>query len=136
MLADDIYPPFFHGPAYQVVERAQVDGKRVTALLPADLPPNSAAVDAASLLAPRLVEACFQAAALWHIETQQAMAFPLEFASVAAYRPRAAADGQRLYALVTTEDDGATFDGSVVDEDGNVYVTLHRYQTVARPDDA
>jgi 3-hydroxymyristoyl/3-hydroxydecanoyl-(acyl carrier protein) dehydratase len=131
--AEEIYQSFFHGPTYQVIERAGVQGGQCVALMPHDLPPNTAPADVESLLAPRLVELCFQAAALWHVKTHNAMAFPLGFASVTAYRQPEDADGRRLYGIVQTADNGDTFDAQVVDEAGNVFVELKGYRTVGRP---
>jgi hypothetical protein len=85
------------------------------------------------LIAPRLVELCFQTAAQWSIEAKEAMAFPLGFGQVTAYRQPDEAGEQRLYAVVETEDNGQTFEAMVVDESGNVYVTLGSYRTVSRP---
>jgi hypothetical protein len=131
--AAEIYQSFFHGPAYQVIERAGVQGGQCVALMPHGLPSNTAPAEVASLLAPRLVELCFQAAALWHVKTHNAMAFPLGFASVAAYRQPEEADGRRLYGIVQTADNGDTFDAQVVDEAGNLFVELKGYRTVGRP---
>ncbi len=131
--AGEIYRDFFHGPAYQVIERAGVDGNRCVVLLSASLPPNSSPDDVESLMAPRLVEACFQAAALWHTRVNHAMALPLGFASATAYRQPAEAEGRRLYCLCETGDGGATFEASVADEAGNVFVELLGYRTVSRP---
>jgi hypothetical protein len=83
-------------------------------------------------MAPRLVELCFQAAALWHVKSKNAMAFPLGIDSVTVYRQPDEATG-RLYALLATEDDGQSFDGRVVDEAGNLFVELKGYRTVSRP---
>ena len=131
--AAEIYQSFFHGPAYQVIERAGVQGNTCVALMPHDLPPNTAPADVESLLAPRLVELCFQAAALWHVKTHHAMAFPLGFRSVTAYRQPAEAEGRRLYGIVQTADNGDTFDAQVLDEAGNLFVELKGYRTVGRP---
>ncbi len=38
--AAEIYPLYFHGPAYQVVERAWWDGHRIVGLMAKGLPPN------------------------------------------------------------------------------------------------
>jgi RIO kinase 1 len=70
------------------------------------------------------VELCFQAAALWHVKTHNAMAFPLGFRSVTAYRQPAEAEGRRLYGIVQTADGGDTFDAQVLDEAGNRIVDL------------
>ncbi len=131
--ADEIYEIFFHGPAYQVLERVQVDGDKATALIAHDLPPNTEPAEARSFIAPRLVEACFQAAAQWSIEVKNGMAFPLGFDKVIPLRQAEEAEGQRLYVLLETADGGQSFDAQVVDETGNVYVILRSYRTVSRP---
>jgi malonyl CoA-acyl carrier protein transacylase/3-oxoacyl-(acyl-carrier-protein) synthase/NAD(P)-dependent dehydrogenase (short-subunit alcohol dehydrogenase family) len=131
--AAEIYKSFFHGPAYQVIERAGVSGAQCLALMAHDLPANTAPVNAESIMAPRLIELCFQSAALWHTEIKHAMAFPLGFEKVTAYRQPEEAAGRRLYCVCTTPNDGESFDATVVDEAGNVFVTLAGYLTVARP---
>ncbi|MCL4830267.1 MAG: SDR family NAD(P)-dependent oxidoreductase, partial [Caldilinea sp.] len=133
ILAEEIYKSFFHGPAYQVIERAGVDGNQCLALMAHNLGPNTEPAHAASLMAPRLVELCFQCAALWHTKVKKAMAFPLGFEKVTAYRQPEEAEGRRLYCICTTPNDGESFDATVVDEAGNVFVTLAGYLTVARP---
>jgi hypothetical protein len=40
---------------------------------------------------------------------------------------------RRLFCVYTTPNDGKSFDATVVDEAGNVFVTLVGYLTVARP---
>ncbi|MFO7680004.1 MAG: SDR family NAD(P)-dependent oxidoreductase [Chloroflexota bacterium] len=131
--AAEIYQSFFHGPAYQVIERASVQGNQCVALMSHDLPANTAPAGAESLLAPRLVELCFQAAALWHVKTHNAMAFPQGFASLTACRQPAEAESRRLYGIVQTNDNGNTFDAQVLDEAGNLFVELKGYRTVGRP---
>jgi hypothetical protein len=133
IVAEEIYKTFFHGPAYQVIERAGVHGPVCLAVMPPSLPPNTEPADVESLVAPRLVELCFQAAALWHVKTNNAMAFPLGFGSVTAYRQPAEAEGRRLYCLCRTENNGESFDAYVVDEAGSVFVELKSYLTVGRP---
>ncbi|MCP5011315.1 MAG: beta-ketoacyl synthase, partial [Aestuariibacter sp.] len=133
IVADDIYKIYFHGPAYKVLERAQVDGNKAIGKMPVDLPPNSDPADATSLIAPRLVELCFQTAGVWEIKTKGVMALPMALHSVTAYRQEAEANGKVLYAVVTAVDDGRQYNAQVVDEDGNVYVMLAGYRTVQLP---
>ncbi|MGL4651384.1 MAG: polyketide synthase dehydratase domain-containing protein, partial [Caldilineaceae bacterium] len=133
LTADRIYQVFFHGPAYQVIERAMVQGNQATALMAHNLGPNAFPADATELIAPRLVELCFQTAALWSIETKQAMALPSGIESVPVYRQASEANGKRLYALVTAVEDGARYDAQVLDEDGALYVDLKGYRTVQMP---
>ncbi|MEZ4770264.1 MAG: SDR family NAD(P)-dependent oxidoreductase [Caldilineales bacterium] len=130
--AEEVYKSFFHGPAYQVIQRAQVSGNDVVAAFSDSLPPNTAPAGVESLVAPRLLELCFQAAALWHEKVKGAMGFPLGFSRVAAYRQESEAEG-RLTCVCQTADDGETFDCVVVDEAGAVFVELSGYLTVSRP---
>jgi hypothetical protein len=131
--SDAIYGIYFHGPAYQVLERAAVEGETAVGLMTANLPPNTDPGDAASVMAPRLVELCFQTAGVWDIKTTGTMALPLGLKSVTAYRQPEEANGRRLYALVTALNNGDGYQAQVVDETGEVYVELHGYRTVDLP---
>jgi NAD(P)-dependent dehydrogenase (short-subunit alcohol dehydrogenase family) len=130
--ADEIYAAFFHGPAYQVVEAARVDADGALALMARGLPPNAAPADAGTLMAPRLVELCFQAAALWSLKTRGAMAFPAGLKSLRVRRQEPEPGGPRLLCRMRPRD-AETFDGEVIDEAGTVYVELEGFRTVARP---
>ena len=59
---DDIYAVYFHGPAYQVLDRAWRDNGHVVGRLASELPvdhvPSSGPID----FVPRLIELCFQTA--------------------------------------------------------------------------
>ncbi len=81
----------------------------VVAVFSDNLPPNTAPAEVESLMAPRLVELCFQAAALWHEKVKGAMGFPLGFSRVTAYRQETKPTG-RLFCVCQTVDDGETFD--------------------------
>lgn len=131
--AEAVYRVYFHGPAYQVLERVDVQGNTAIGLMTADLPPNTTPVDASSVMAPRLIELCFQTAGVWDIRTTGTMALPLGLDSVTAFRQPAEANGRRLYALVTALDGGEAYHALVVDEAGDVYVDLKGYRTVDLP---
>ncbi|MCP4423408.1 MAG: SDR family NAD(P)-dependent oxidoreductase, partial [Chloroflexi bacterium] len=130
--AAEIYNIYFHGPAYKVLQCAQVDGAQAVGLMPNALPPNTSPA-AAAIMAPRLIELCFQTAGIWEIQTKGALALPLAIGSVTTYRQAADANGRRLYALVEAINDGETFDAQVVDEGGRVYVSVTGYRTVRLP---
>jgi hypothetical protein len=130
--ATDIYRIYFHGPAFQVLERAQVDGERAVGLMSDALPANTSRGDA-SVMAPRLIELCFQTAGVWDIKTNGTMALPLALKSVTTYRPEAYANGNRLYALVEAREGGEAYYARVVDDRGTVYVELEGYRTVELP---
>ncbi len=131
--AEDVYRIYFHGPAYQVLERVDVHDDRAIGLLAAALPSNTNPADAASIMAPRLIELCFQTAGVWDIKTNGTMALPLGLNSVTAYRQPMETNGNRLYAVVTALDGGEAYHAQVVDDSGAVYVDLKGYRTVALP---
>ena len=130
---DAIYRVYFHGPAYQVLDRVLLDDDQAIGVIADHLPPNTCPDAAASLMAPRLIELCFQTAGIWEMERHGMLALPLAVGAVTAYRQPEHAEGARLYALVTAVDGGAAFDAQVVDEAGNVYVDLKGYRTVQIP---
>jgi len=105
----------------------------VLGVMPHDLLPNSAPADAPTLMAPRLIELCFQTAGIWEMANKGVMALPLGVGAVTVYRQPEQANGARLFALVKALDGGAAFDAQVLDEAGNVYVDLRGYRTVQLP---
>ena len=130
---DAIYEVYFHGPAYQVIERAAVEDDGVVALMAAGLPPNAKPANAGTVVAPRLVELCFQAAGLWLLARKGTMALPTSIERATAYRQEDEATG-RLYATVKVRGDGEAFDARVVDEKGVVFAEVQGYRTVALPE--
>jgi hypothetical protein len=98
------------------------------------LPPNQSPANAASLMAPRLIELCFQAAGILEVSRDSVLGLPTAFAAARTYRQAEEADGERLYAVVTRrEEGGAAYDAKVVDGRGRVYVELEGYRTVSLP---
>ena len=67
--SESVYRVFFHGPAYRVVEQAWMNGERVVAQFERDLPENHRPAEQPLLIAPRLIELCFQTAGLWETES-------------------------------------------------------------------
>ncbi|MFZ2518662.1 MAG: SDR family NAD(P)-dependent oxidoreductase, partial [Anaerolineae bacterium] len=131
--AGDIYKIYFHGPAYQVLDQVGMVGSTVVGLMAGNLPANTSPSAAETLMAPRLIEFCFQTAGIWELATTGAMALPMAIGRVTTYRQPEQASGQRLFALVTPVAGGTSFDAVVVDETGNVYVQMTGYQTVRMP---
>ncbi len=129
-----IYKIYFHGPAYQVIDCAGVEGNTVIARMTADLPPNIAIEGAQELVAPRLIELCFQTAGIWEMQVKRTMALPQGIESATIYRRPAESTGT-LFALVTAVDDGVSFDAQVVDAEGLVYADIKGYRTVQLPGD-
>jgi len=129
--AREIYQLYFHGPAYQVIEKAWWDGSRMVGLLAKHLPSNHVPPGLPTLMSPRLIELCFQTAGLWEIGLQNRMGLPQHLDSVSALAPEPV--GVRLFAVVTPDLKHGTFDADVVDDNGNCYVHVSGYRTVAVP---
>jgi hypothetical protein len=128
--AADVYKVYFHGPAYQVVDRAwRFDGGCIGRFA-ADLPPNHVPETAPTVIGPRLVELCFQAAGLWQAGREGVLGLPLHVDAVRVLGDPATASGS-LYAVVQPR--GEQYDCAVVDERGTVLVRLEGYRTVALP---
>jgi acyl transferase domain-containing protein/NAD(P)-dependent dehydrogenase (short-subunit alcohol dehydrogenase family) len=130
--AADIYRLYFHGPAYQVLERAWWKGEQIVGLMAQRLPPNHYPANLPTLLTPRLIELCFQTAGIWEMGVQGRMGLPQRIDHVSLFRTPELAEG-RLYAVVTPDPERGRFDAEVVDSAGNCYLQLTGYRTVAVP---
>ncbi len=128
--AVDIYRLYFHGPAYQVIERAWWDGNQMVGLLSKRLPENHHPADLPTLMAPRLIELCFQTAGLWEMGVQGRMGLPQHVDEVVLLRSPDKIEG-RVHAVVTPHPEVESFDAEVVDSAGNIYLQLRGYRTVA-----
>ena len=95
MARDDVYRLYFHGPAYQVVAEGWQDDGAAVAGSPTDLPPNHEPADLPTVLAPRLVELCFQTAGLWEAGRTGRLALPAHVERRPAGRRRRPTDGDR-----------------------------------------
>ena len=131
--ASDIYRIYFHGPAYQVLEKAWWDGRQIVGLLAKDLPPNHDPSELPTITAPRLIELCFQAAGVWELGVQGRMGLPQQVRQISFFRSPELAEG-RLYAVVTPNVVQKSFAAEILDDKGNCYLSLEEYQTVALPD--
>jgi hypothetical protein len=129
--AADIYRLYFHGPAYQVIEKAWWDGKRLIGLMSNHLPPNHLPAELSTVVQPRLIELCFQTAGIWKLGVQGRMGLPQRVCQISLYRP--AATDSKLYAVLTPDATCGSFDVDVVDSQGNCILRLTGYQTVALP---
>jgi hypothetical protein len=132
VLAEDIYRVYFHGPAYQVMSRAWRDGDGVAGRFSSPLPPDHRPEEAPMLMAPRLIELCFQTAGIGELGTRGRMALPLRVAKVTALR-RPDGNGTPLYAMTRPGDGEGAVDAYVVDGEGNLYLSLSGYRTIALP---
>ncbi len=130
--AAEIYRVYFHGPAYQVLEGAWRDGTHMIGMMAGQLPGNHQPSDQPTLMAPRLIELCFQTAGLWEMSEQHRFGLPQNVHQVSLLRAPALSESQ-LYAVVTPNPDHESFDAEVVDTKGNCYVQLSGYRTAAMP---
>ncbi|HUL61341.1 MAG TPA: SDR family NAD(P)-dependent oxidoreductase [Anaeromyxobacteraceae bacterium] len=128
-----IYRVYFHGPAYRVLEGVRLDDGHAIGVMRRGLPPNAREAGAAELVAPRLVELCFQTAGIIDIAERNVLGLPARLGSLRVRRAAPPGDS-RIFAEVWRRDEGDGFDAHVVDADGNVYVELSDYRTVALPE--
>jgi hypothetical protein len=130
--ASDIYRIYFHGPAYQVLDRAWTDGDWTIGQMAQDLPIHHLPSERPTAVEPRMVELCFQTAGLWEIAAQNRMGLPLHVERVRLCGAAHSA-GERLFAVVNHDPDEESFNADVVDSAGNLYMQLRGYRTVALP---
>ena len=129
-----IYRVYFHGPAYRVLDRVEAAGDhKVIGCMNGDLPLDTADAGHRSLVAPRLLELCFQTAGVWEIGRTGQLALPAGVARVVVRDP--AMSGGPLVAEVTAHEgsDGMTFSARVRDGEGRVRVELEGYRTSRMP---
>jgi len=134
---DDIYRLYFHGPAYQVVERAWRHNGSVAGVLPRELPRDLPLGARGTLTDPRLIELCFQTAGVWEAGKTGRMGLPRHIHRITlGQRGEDPSDAGRLVAVVTPGEGGeeASYDAYVADEAGRIYLTVSGYSTVQHPD--
>jgi hypothetical protein len=128
---DYVYERFFHGPAYQVLEKAWVNGDRVVGAMSQASVPDTAPAGTPLATAPLCLELCFQAASLWQVRSGRPMGLPRGVEKVVVHP--ANGGGTPLHAVVTAREGGTIFDGLVVDPHGRVLVEVEGYRTVEVP---
>jgi hypothetical protein len=131
--ADVIYRLYFHGPAYQVLERAWWDGERVVGQFANALPVNHQPADYPLYASPRLIELCFQTAGIWEMGVQGRMGLPQHIDHISFFGVPNPAQGP-LYSVVTPHPASGTFDAEIVDAKGKQYIRVTGYRTVALAD--
>jgi hypothetical protein len=132
--AEDIYRVYFHGPAYRVLKRAWWRENGAVGEMAAGLPGNHHPSDQPLVIAPRLIELCFQTAGLFEMAVQHRMGLPRHVDRVSLYRAPDAAAGP-LFAVVTADPPAEHFDADVVDGAGSRYLHVSGYRTVVFRED-
>ncbi len=127
---DEVYAVFFHGPAYQVLDRVWGTDGGAAGRLASDLPPNHQPESRATVTHPRLAELAFQASGIWEIGTTGTMALPLHVDRVVYAGNPKRADGA-ITAMVSPTEDG--FNVRTADASGTTFVAMDGYRTVALP---
>ena len=131
--AGEIYQLYFHGPAYQVVERAWWNGKQIVGLMADKLPGNHHPAELVTAMAPRLIELCFQTAGICEMGSDGRMGLPLHIDRLTV-SPRLGESDGPMYAVVTRKPERNSFDAEVIDRAGNRLVCLTGYHTISLPD--
>ncbi len=134
---DDVYRLYFHGPAYQVVAEAWQGDEAAVARFATDLPPNHEPADLPTVLEPRLVELCFQAAGLWEAGRNGRLALPAHVGGVLLVGAAPVDMNSTFVAVARPVTGGAAepagFDCAVFDDEGRVILRVEDYRTVALP---
>ncbi len=142
-----VYPPLFHGPAFQVVAGFGRAGAGLAAVLAPVLPPVSWASEP-TVLRPQLLELLLQCCGIHALASTGRMMVPAGIEAVHWHRESLTGDDRsRAMAVVRPRagcglgpgqlDPGCVFDGQVVAPGGTVLVTVTGYQTtdLGRPPD-
>ncbi|MBK8491152.1 MAG: SDR family NAD(P)-dependent oxidoreductase [Saprospirales bacterium] len=127
--AANIYELYFHGPAYQVLENAWTEGDRLVALMAKALPANHVPEKASLLAMPRHIETCFQAAGLIEMGRHDRMGLPAAVGACTVL-PHTQRTGT---AFCGGRPKGETYDITIVDKNGVIYLAAAGYQTSALP---
>ncbi len=131
--SDAVYDVYFHGPAYQVLQSAwSGDVDTAVGRLAKDLPANHSPPNLPTLIAPRLIELCFQTAGMYELGVDGRFGLPSRIGRVTKLREPSVVKAD-LYTVVRHSNGGRGFDADVVDESGNVYMRLEDYYTAELP---
>ena len=119
-----IYDVYFHGPSFQVLAAAGVEGEQAVGLR------NPAILDTGYLASPMLVELAFQTAGLWGIVTRSAMALP---AGIGAVEFPSAEPARTPAAAVASSLGDNMYDVTILAEDGTEVLSLQSFAMTEIP---
>ncbi len=126
---DQIYRVFFHGPAYQVMDGAWRSGDSVIGKFAGNLPANHMPSELPVIASPRFVELCFQTGSLSRLGLQSRLGLPYSVGELKLFSVPEKAENAEFYSIALPKPDG-TYDAKIVDEKGNVYLTVLGYRTM------
>jgi malonyl CoA-acyl carrier protein transacylase len=128
----DIYPPFFHGPSFQVLESAGPLAPEAVAVFRAPTEPHFGAGPAEFTSYPMLVEALFQVCGLHTLFGDKAMSLPAGIRKVEVTHTGPLPRSVLLRARATGRDEAGnrTFDAEAVSADGHLLLRLAGYAMV------
>jgi hypothetical protein len=130
--ASEIYHVYFHGPAYQVLERAWWNRDRVIGLYSETLPANHEPFELPTIVVPRLIELCFQTAGLWELGTTGKMGLPQHVDRIRLFGGKSSQQ-HPLYAMARPSTRDASLDIEIVDASGSCLMEVRGYRTVSAP---
>ena len=129
---DAIYRIYFHGPAYQVLDRVELCKHSVRSRFRVNLPP-ALARQSPTVMAPRVIEMVLQTAGVYEIARTGRLALPAGIERLVSHATPS--EDVALFAEVVPRSVGAelTFDARVCDASGRVYLEIVGYRTSALP---
>jgi hypothetical protein len=128
--ADSIYGVYFHGPAFQVLDRAWRDEHGPVGTFATGLPADHTPAERPELVSPRLIELLFQTAGIWEIGHDDRFGLPHHVDRITLHSGLGSPRG-RVTARISP--DGNGFTGEVIDESGAVLLELSGYRTAELP---
>jgi 3-oxoacyl-(acyl-carrier-protein) synthase/acyl carrier protein/phosphopantetheinyl transferase/NAD(P)-dependent dehydrogenase (short-subunit alcohol dehydrogenase family)/3-hydroxymyristoyl/3-hydroxydecanoyl-(acyl carrier protein) dehydratase len=124
----EIYPPFFHGPSFQVLPRAGPFGEESVGEFIAPAAPCFAAGDAEFLSHPLVVEALFQLCGLRTMEVEERMSLPAAIERIDVFTGDASAG--RLWCAYKGQNELREFDAAACTDDGTVLIRMVGYKMI------
>jgi len=128
---EPVYAVLFHGPAYQVVDDVWRDGPAILGRYADGLPPGHQPDSQPTVTDPRLVELCFQTAAVAALAEHGLLALPAHVDRVVLVDHPAEPVGRLVARTVQGAEGGV--DAEVLDGDGRVFGRLEGYRTIEMP---
>ncbi|NNF35451.1 MAG: SDR family NAD(P)-dependent oxidoreductase [Saprospiraceae bacterium] len=121
----EIYEVYFHGPAYQVIDKGWKVKDDLVGLYSSKLPPNHSPDDMNLNTLPRLLELGFQTAGIMEMGMKNQMGLPSSINHLRIYEDDE--KGRKLYAVVKQRNED--YDISVVNDKGETLLEVEGYGT-------